>query len=191
MHQQPTGAAFDVVLLLHVACVVVGLATTAAAAATATRLRRLLRTGAPVPDALRRYFQPGVNWAGRAVYGIPVFGVALIAMSQGAYALGEGWIVAGVALFVAMAAVGEGVLWPAERRLQAAVTAMAPGADGMTDGGTGAAGGLGGGAGNGATAGTAATVGGADIGDATAVARSAEVALLLLVAGMVVMVAQP
>ena len=121
MHHQPDGAAFDIVLLLHVACVVVGLVTTVAAAATATRLRRLLRASAPLPEPLRRYFRPGVNWAGRTVYGIPVFGFALLAMSQGAYALGDGWVLGGLALFVAVALVAEGVLWPAERRLQVAV----------------------------------------------------------------------
>jgi hypothetical protein len=84
MHHQPDGAAFDIVLLLHVACVVVGLVTTATAAATATRLRRLLGSPIPLPAPLRRYFRPGVNWAGRTVYGIPVFGFALVAMSQGA-----------------------------------------------------------------------------------------------------------
>ena len=77
MHHQPDGAAFDIVLLLHVACVVVGLVTTATAAATATRLRRLLGSPLPLPEPLRRYFRPGVNWAGRTVYGIPVFGFAL------------------------------------------------------------------------------------------------------------------
>src|SRR6516164_7371524 len=100
MHQQPQGAAFDVVLLLHVGCVVAGFATTVTAATTAGRLHRLLGAGSPLPEALRRYFRPGVNWAGRAVYGIPVFGFALLAMSQGAYALGDGWVVAGLALFV-------------------------------------------------------------------------------------------
>ena len=33
MHHQPDGAAFDIVLLLHVGCVVVGLVTAATAAA--------------------------------------------------------------------------------------------------------------------------------------------------------------
>ena len=51
MHHQPDGAAFDIVLLLHVACVVVGVVTTAAAAATATRMtaciRRSRRIAAP------------------------------------------------------------------------------------------------------------------------------------------------
>ena len=42
-------------------------------------------------------------------------------MSQGAYALGDGWVLGGLAIFAAVALLGEGVLWPAERRLQAAV----------------------------------------------------------------------
>ena len=108
MHHQPDGAAFDIVLLLHVACVVVGLVTTATAAATATRLRRLLGSPLPLPEPLRRYFRPGVNWAGRTVYGIPVFGFALVAMSQGAYALGQGWVLGGLALFAARRPRGRG-----------------------------------------------------------------------------------
>jgi len=166
VHHQPSGAAFDIVLLLHVACAVAGLVTTLAAAATATRLRRLLRASAPLPEPLRRYFRPGVNWAGRTVYGIPVFGFALLAMSRGAYALGDGWVLGGLALFVAVASVAEGVLWPAERRLQAAV--------GHADAG-------------------AVPPHGAHSPerDATAMVRAAGGALVLLVAGMIVMVAQP
>jgi uncharacterized membrane protein len=166
MHHQPDGAAFDIVLLLHVACAVVGLVTTVAAAATATRLRRILRASTPLPEPLGRYFRPGVNWAGRTIYGIPVFGFALLAMSQGAYALGDGWVLAGLVLFVAVALLAEGVLWPAERRLQAAVAAAGP-----------------------STAPLAGT--GSVEGDATLMVRSAGVALVLLIAGMVVMVAQP
>src|SRR5271154_4821770 len=123
MHHQPDGPAFDIVLLLHVCCVVVGVVTTATAAATATRLRRLHGSSLPLPDPLRRYFRPGVNWAGRTVYGIPVFGFALVAMSQGAYALGDGWVLGGLIIFAVLVLVGEGVLWPAERRLQVALAA--------------------------------------------------------------------
>ena len=108
MHHQPDGPAFDILLLLHVGCVVVGLVATATAAATASRLRRLLGSPLPLPEPLRRYFRPGVNWAGRTVYGIPVFGFALIAMSQGAYALGDGWVLGGVAIFAALALVVRG-----------------------------------------------------------------------------------
>jgi uncharacterized membrane protein len=123
MHNQPSGAAFDVVLLLHVACVVVGIVTIATAAATARRLDRLARTTAPLPETLQRYFRPGVNWAGRTIYGIPVFGFALLGMSKGAYALTDAWVLLGLVLFVAAALLAECVLWPAERRLQHAVAA--------------------------------------------------------------------
>jgi hypothetical protein len=161
MHQQPDGPAFDIVLLLHVGCVVVGLVTTATAAATASRLRRLLGSPLPLPETLRRYFRPGVNWAGRTVYGIPVFGFALIAMSQGAYALGDAWVLGGLTVFAALVLVGEGVLWPAEQRLQVALAAD--------------------------DAETPESVGG----DARSMERAAVAALVLLVAGTVLMVAQP
>jgi hypothetical protein len=167
MHHQPDGAAFDIVLLLHVGCVVVGLVTTATAAATASRLRRLLGSSLPLPDPLRRYFRPGTNWAGRTVYGIPVFGFTLVAMSQGAYALGQGWVLGGLAIFAALAFLGEGVLWPAEQRLQ---IALSP-ADDDPGGGEDAEQTL--------------------EREATVVSRAAVAALVLLVAGTVLMIAQP
>ncbi|HWD54622.1 MAG TPA: hypothetical protein VG346_05845 [Acidimicrobiales bacterium] len=170
MHNQPSGAAFDVVLLLHVACAVAGIVTVATAAATARRLGRLARTDVALPEPLRRYFRPGVNWAGRTIYGIPVFGFALVAMSRGAYALGDGWVLGGLALFVALALVAEGVLWPTERRLQHAVAAA----------GTPAAGPGGGHAGEPVLA-----------ADAARMERAALGALVLLVAATVLMVAQP
>jgi small-conductance mechanosensitive channel len=123
MHNQPSGAAYDVVLLLHVACVVIGIVTVATAAATARRLGRLAGTASPLPEPLRRYFRPGVNWAGRTIYGIPVFGFALLGMSHGAYGITDAWVLSGVVLFVALALLAEGVLWPAERRLQHAIAA--------------------------------------------------------------------
>ncbi len=123
VQHQPTGAAFDLVLLLHAGSAVVGLVTTVTAAATGNRLRRVLSSTAPVPEAVRRYFRPGFNWAGRVVYAVPVLGFALLAMSHGAYTLGDGWVVAGLALFAGVALLCEGVAWPAERRLQAALAA--------------------------------------------------------------------
>ena len=166
MHHQPDGASFDIVLLLHVGCVVVGLVTTATAAATASRLRRLLGSSRPLPEPLRRYFRPGTNWAGRTVYGIPVFGFALVAMSQDAYALGQGWVLGGLAIFAALAFVGEGVLWPAEQRLQIGLAARHEAEGGEEDGLP------------------------LDS-DATLMARAALAALVLLVAGTVLMLAQP
>ncbi len=165
MHHQPDGAAFDIVLLLHVVCVVVALVTMLTAATTAARLRRLLHSPVAMPEALARYFRPGVNWAGRTVYGIPVFGFALLAMSQGAYALRDAWVLSGLAIFVAVAFLGEGLLWPAERRLQDAFAAAGPG-----PAGTDLAGGQ---------------------RDVAVLARSATATTVLLLAGVVLMIAQP
>jgi hypothetical protein len=169
VHTQPQGAAFDIVLLLHVACVVAGLAAMVTSAATAARLRRLLGVGAPLPDAVVRYFRPGVNWVGRSIYGIPVFGFVLLAMGRGAYALTDGWIMAGLAAFVLVAVVGEGILWPAERRLQTAVGAAS--GDGMD------------------LAGNASAVPTGH--QARLVVWSAAASIVLLVVGTVLMVAQP
>jgi hypothetical protein len=173
MHNQPSGAAYDVVLLLHVACVVVGIVTIATGAATARRLGRLARTAAPLPEPLRRYFRPGVNWAGRAIYGIPVFGFALIGMSQGAYAVTDGWVLSGLVIFVALAFLAEGVLWPAERRLQHAVAAAGTPAVDLD------------------AVPTPPQPFGTVTADAARMERAASGALVLLVAATVLMIAQP
>jgi hypothetical protein len=144
--------------------VVVGLVTLVASAVTASRLRVVLGAGAPLPEALARYFRPGVNWAGRSLYGIPLFGFLLLALSHGAYTLRDGWVSGGLFLFVVMVLVAEGMLWPAERRLQ---VSLAP----LHQGG--------------------APVGAEARRDAKAMAHAATVALVLVVLGSVLMVAQP
>jgi hypothetical protein len=163
MHHQPDGAAFDIVLLLHVVCVVVGIVTTVTAAATAARLRRLLGASVPLSEPVRRYFRPGTNWAGRAIWGIPVFGFALLAMSQGAYGLRDGWVVGGLVIFVVVALLAEGVLYPAERRVQGGLGSDdGPVPDARRTGR-----------------------------DATQMVRAASAALVLLLLGTVLMIAQP
>jgi hypothetical protein len=114
----PTGPAFDIVLLAHVACVIVGLGAVVVAGVQAARL---LRDPVEVAARLRSYFAPGVNWAGRIIYGVPIFGFLLLAMSKGAYDLKDAWVMAGLVLWVAAALSAEGLLWPAERRIQALV----------------------------------------------------------------------
>jgi hypothetical protein len=168
VHHQPNGPAFDIVLILHVGCVFVSLVTLVTSATTAARLRRLLREGAPLPEAVARYFTPGVNWAGRSVYGIPVFGFALLALSHGAYSLRDGWIMAGLAILVGMVVVAEGTVWPAERRLQ---ESLVPLREGIGE--------------------AVPAPGGPVQRDARAVVISAGLALALLVLGSVLMVAQP
>jgi hypothetical protein len=164
VHHQPNSPAFDIVLIAHVACVVVSLVTLVASAVTASRLRTVLGGGGALPEAQARYFRPGVNWAGRSLYGIPVFGFLLLALSHGAYSLRDGWVSSGLFIFVVMVLLAEGVLWPAERRLQVSLVPLRQGG----------------------------TPAGEEVHrSARAMVLSATVALVLLVLGSVLMVAQP
>jgi hypothetical protein len=166
MHHQPDGPAFDIALIVHGGCVVVSLVTLVASATTAARLRRLLSAGDPLPEAVARYFRPGINWAGRSVYGIPVFGFLLIALGHGAYSLGDGWILGGLAVLVAMVWLAEGTLWPAERRLQVWLSGWPTGENPDPPG--------------------------EQVGrDARTMMLSAELALVLVVLGSALMIAQP
>jgi hypothetical protein len=110
-------AAYDVVLLAHVLSALVALVVVAVAGGSALQLGR----SGPSTDALRRYYRPGTNWAGRTLFLVPILGVALIAMSGGDWSYSDDWIVIGLAVWSAAALLGELVLWPAERRLRAGV----------------------------------------------------------------------
>jgi len=113
----PHGPAYSLTLLAHVACAVIGFGTVVASALQAARLRSV-RSGELPSGSLVRYYLPGVNWAGRVIYAVPVLGLALIAQSDRAFSLTDGWIMAGLALWLVAVVVGEAVLWPAERRIQ-------------------------------------------------------------------------
>jgi hypothetical protein len=94
-----------------------------ALAVTGTQARRARRGPARArADGVRRYFRPGVNLVARTLYGVPVFGFALISTSHGAFSAGDGFVLAGLALWSAAALVAEVVVWPAERRIQEVVT---------------------------------------------------------------------
>ncbi len=116
--------AFELLLVGHVACALLGFGALATSGVQATRL---LRNGpGPADTTLRRYFAPGVNWAGRALYGVPVFGFALLADSGGHSRIADGWVVAGIALWALAVLLAEGFLWPAERRIQSALVGGPP-----------------------------------------------------------------
>ncbi len=123
---QPTGAGFDLLLLFHGACALVGIGAVVVSGTQAWRLGAL-PAGSEAPVSLRRYYTPGFNWAARVLYGVPVFGFALLGASKGAYGLGQGWVMIGLTLWVVVIGLGEGLLWPLERRLQEAVSRSAGG----------------------------------------------------------------
>lgn len=110
-------AGYDIVLLAHVLAAAVGLGAVVLSGAYAWVLRR----SGPGSEPIRRYYRTGVNWAGRVLFLIPVFGVALMAMSHGDWSFSDGWLLVGLALWAVVAVAAEATLWPAERRLAEAV----------------------------------------------------------------------
>ncbi len=118
--EAPTGALYSVLLLAHVLASVVGFGALAVTGLQADRARR--GPGQPGAAAVQRYFRPGVNWAGRALYAVPVLGFALVADSKGAFSSGDAFVVAGLVLWIAAVVTAELVVWPAERRIQVVVT---------------------------------------------------------------------
>lgn len=123
----PTGPLFSVVLLLHVAATVVALGSVVVCGVQSARVLRAA-DGAP-PPGLVAYFAPGVNWVGRTLYAVPILGLVLLGLSGGVFGFGEGWVQAGLVLWLAAAVLAEWQLWPAERRIQS----------GLADGGDAAA----------------------------------------------------
>lgn len=133
-----TSPGYDLVLLAHVLAAVVGLVALAVAAGSALALRRVLARGGPVPEVLARYYRPGVNWAGRVLFLVPVFGVALLLMSGGQWGLSDTWVSLGLAGWALVALAAEAALWPEERRLQSVVATLAVSAHSARDDGDGA-----------------------------------------------------
>jgi uncharacterized membrane protein len=112
----PTTPLFTVLLLAHVLSALVGFGSMALTGLFAWRAAGGPAT--PFAPQVRRYFRPGVNWAGRLVYLVPVFGVALILTSPHSYGFGDRFVQTGVGLWVLAAGLAESLVWPAERRIQ-------------------------------------------------------------------------
>lgn len=110
------GAAYEVVVLAHMLAAVIGFGAVGVSGAYALVLARR----GPVPESVVRYYRPGVNWAGRILFLVPILGFVLIGMTHGphGYGLSDGWVMIGLALWAAAALAAEMVLWPTERGLQ-------------------------------------------------------------------------
>ncbi len=121
VHSIPTNAGYSVLLLLHVGSAVLGFGAIVVTGIQA----RWARQGPNGPRAagVRRYFRPGVNWAARTLYLVPVFGFALLADSGGDFRAGDGFVTAGLLLWLVAALAAEAVVWPGERRIQAVISA--------------------------------------------------------------------
>lgn len=116
----PTGPAYSLVLVLHIVAAAVGLAAVVATGVQAVRARR--GPSAAGAEGVRRYFRVGFNAVGRVLYGVPILGFTLIAISHGTVRAGDGFVVTGLVLWVASTLVAEVALWPGEQRIQRIVS---------------------------------------------------------------------
>lgn len=110
-------AAYDLLLLAHALCALVGTGATAASGVAAWQVRG---PGGPSAGAAR-YFRPGPDLAGRTLYGVPVLGVALVALSHGVWSYSDTWVVSGMVMWAMAVVIGEVILWPGEAALAALV----------------------------------------------------------------------
>lgn len=123
------GAAYDVLLGLHVTSALVALgsvAATGAYASMAARTGEAHKADERRAQAQRRFFGPGPNWPARAIFLVPVFGLALAATDGGFRRFGQVWLATSVALWLLAAGVAVASLWPAESRIQRLLPDLVP-----------------------------------------------------------------
>jgi hypothetical protein len=108
-------------LVLHVLSAVVGFGAIFLTGVYAGLARRR------ADESVRRYFRPGPNWAARALYAVPVLGVALVTTSHGADRFGQPWVWVSLVLWFAATALAQAVVWPGEGRIQRLVGEAGPG----------------------------------------------------------------
>lgn len=110
---------YALIVAAHVLCAVVGFA---ALGATGAYARAARRAAPPLSEAITRFFRPGHNLAGRALYLVPVFGGIALGFSHDA---GRLYPYVGLAIWIAATGIATGVLWPAEATVQRIVAADA------------------------------------------------------------------
>ncbi len=127
----PTGAVFDIFLLFHVSCVLLALISVVVCGVEAVRLSKFFvgnegrepsestLSQSDLPESLVRYYEPNMNILGRTIWGVPVFGVILLAVSQGYFSFKDTWVWIGILGFLIIAGLMESILWPTERKVKA------------------------------------------------------------------------
>ncbi len=112
---------FDLLLVAHVVAGIVGFGAIAAAGYEA---RAGVLAEDPARDlGLRRFFRPGTDWAGHAIFLVPVLGLSLLLGAE-RRSVGAVWPWLGLGLWLVAAGVATGVCWPAERRAQQALSRL-------------------------------------------------------------------
>jgi hypothetical protein len=108
--------AFDVALIVHVLVAVVALVVLGSSYVAAMSLGGL-RAGEAWSDASERFFSPGPEIGGRTIYLVPLTGFALLGMSGGEFSMSDPFIGIGLALSVLAIAAGEAFVFPSAKKL--------------------------------------------------------------------------
>jgi cbb3-type cytochrome oxidase subunit 3 len=118
----PHTAAYDVLLLVHVGVALVGFVSLVASYVAAMNLQRAVPSQ-PWPAAGARYFSPGPDVAGRFLYLVPLTGAALIGSSQGAFGFGQAFVVIGIVIWLVGIVLAEAFVFGPARTIRMAVAA--------------------------------------------------------------------
>jgi hypothetical protein len=114
--------AFDLVLLLHVGASIVS-AVVMVALWSAARSIAATKPGAPWPEVAARFFRPGPEIAGRALYLVPLTGATLVGLSRGACHFGDTFIWMGLVLWAIAAGAAEHLVFSSAAQLAQVVHA--------------------------------------------------------------------
>jgi hypothetical protein len=114
--------AYDVVLVLHA---VLAIATFVVLLTLRSAALAVQRRGA-ASGAAARTFSGRRELAGRTVHLLPVSGFALLWLSQGRYDVLDGFVLAGLALWLGAAALLEGIAFRAQREVAGLLAANDP-----------------------------------------------------------------
>ncbi len=105
---------YKIVLVLHLIAVVVGFGTvTLNGVRGAEAKKRPGPGGLAIGESGFRLNMLAQNF----IYAVPVFGIGLVVMSDGAWTFGQAWISAALGLYIVGIAVSHAVLIPSEKRM--------------------------------------------------------------------------
>ncbi|MDA8265565.1 MAG: DUF2269 family protein [Actinomycetota bacterium] len=110
--------AYDILLVCHVVAGLVGFGAIAAGGLAASSARRSADPGSD--EAVRRFFRQGPDWPARAIFLVPLLGLALL-FGGDRSAAHHLWPWVGLGLWVTAVGVATAICWPAERDAQVAL----------------------------------------------------------------------
>lgn len=106
---------FDLLLILHIVCVIVGYGAVAYDSLGAGQARRF--AGAEAYAVAQAGYTTSAKAAQRFLYGVPVFGIAAVAASNGRFSFADLWVSLAFAVYVASLGALHGIVLPAQRRV--------------------------------------------------------------------------